>query len=276
MGAGVVACPRCGRSSTTWTFERDQWRAGCPCGEVIPYDFDDAPLVPIATTPRRPRHWREDAQLTAFRATLRPSMRRLWLALPLALAVFLAQLAHFALVGLALGGVPGAVLPVVALCALAAWAISQQARRWTFAIEGGHFRAEARGHDTDILLEQIQSFAVSAPRKNRERKAADAAARFDLVVLRTDGARVRVPLFVEDADEAQFVAERANALLATAGRTIGGDYRGQRIRVAEVDAAVEPGTAVRVGDLEDDVVPPSEDTAAIDAPRAARRRDETT
>ncbi len=225
MGAGIVACPRCGRDSTTWTFDRDQGRAGCPCGEVIPYDPDDAPLVSILTTPRKPRQWREDAQRTAFRATLQPSMRRLWLAIPFVLVISLIQLARLALVGLALGGVPGAVLAVAALCAVAAWAISHQARRWTFAIEGGHFRADARGHHTDIPLDLIQSFAVSPPPK-RERKAADAAARFDLVVRRTDGGRVRVPLFVQDTDEAQFVAERANALLATDGRTVGGDYPG--------------------------------------------------
>jgi len=268
-GAGAVACPRCGRGSATWTFERDQGRAGCPCGEVIPYEFDDAPLVPISTTPRKPRQWNEDAQPTAFRATLQPSMRRLWLALPLVLLISLVQAGRMATVGAALGGVPGAVLAVAAVCAVIAWAISQQARRWTFAIEGGHFRAEARGHHTDIPLDHVQSFAVSLAPK-RERKAADAGARFDLVVLRTDGGRVRVPLFVGDADEAQFVAERANALLATDGRTIDGDYRGQRIRVAEVDVAVAPATAVRVGDLDDDVVVPSEDAEAIDTPRATK------
>jgi hypothetical protein len=242
---------------------------------VIPYDFDDAPLAPMSTTPRTPRQWREDAQPTAFRAILQPSMRRLWLALPLVLVVGVIQLARIAVAGLALGGVPGAVLGVAALCALVAWGFSRQARRWTFAIESGHFRAEARGHHTDIPLDQIQSFAVSPPLK-RGRKAADAAATFDLVVLRTDGGRVRVPLFVEDADEAQFVAERANALLATDGRTIDGDYRGQHIRVADLDVAVAPATAVRVGDLEEDVAVPSEDTETIAAPRAARRRDETT
>jgi hypothetical protein len=95
-------------------------------------------------------------------------------------------------------------------------------------------------------------------------------------VVRTDGGRVRVPLVVEDADEAEFVAGRANALLATDGRTIGGDYRGERIRVAEVAVAVAPATTVRVADVDDAVVAPSEDSAALDAPRAARRLDEPT
>jgi hypothetical protein len=188
-----TACPRCARASDAWTFERDQGLAGCPCGEVIPYVFDDAPLEEVSK-------------------------------------------ARVSLGAAAIGGPVAVAVALLAMAAVFAWTAYQNARPWTFAIEGGRFRAEARGHRTEIPLEDVQRFSVAAVSPKTKRKAADARARFELVVSRTNGERVRVPLFVEGPHEAQFIADRANALLATDGRTIDGDYRGEHVRVGEVVA----------------------------------------
>src|SRR5690242_13517463 len=81
----LTACPRCARAADSWTFERDQGIAGCPCGEVIPYVVDDAPLDALSTTLMKPRLWVEDARTNGFTATLEPSLRWLWYTLPLML-----------------------------------------------------------------------------------------------------------------------------------------------------------------------------------------------
>ena len=158
---------------------------------------------------------------------------------------------------------------VAVMGALFGWVVYQASRKWTFAIEGGRFRAEARGHRTDIPLEQVQSFAVVAVSKKRKRAARDGPALFDLVVLRTNGEKVRVPLFVDGPDEAQFVAERANALLATDGRTIDGGYRGQHVRVADTDprTRVEDDVPVEAEPVEDPLEPRDD----VDTPSRLRR-----
>ena len=159
------ACPRCARPSDTWTFERDQGLAGCPCGEVIAIDFDDRPTPGdiLSKAPRKPRMWEEDARPDGFTATLKPSMRGFWFTLPIML----------------LGVVPGLLYGV------------------------------------------------------------------------------RVPLFVEGPDEARFVAERANALLATDGRTIAGDYRGQHVRIADTEphTRIEDEITVKAEQVEDALEP---------------------
>ncbi len=228
----ATVCPRCARTSETWTFERDQGLAGCPCGEVIPYPVDDAPLEAVSKTPKKPRGWVEDARTNGFTATLRPNMIWLWYTLPLML---LLGGTRVAISGALLGGAIGLVLALVALAALMGWLVSQSVRRWTFAFENGRFRADARGHSTDIALEDIQRFDVDRRSPKRKTKTSDARALFELVVSRTNEERVRIPLFVDSDDEAQFIAERANTMLASDGRTIAGDYRGQHLRVAEGD-----------------------------------------
>lgn len=257
-GVRPTACSRCARTLDTWTFERDQGVAGCPCGEVIPYVFDDAPLEALSTTPRKPRLWVEDARTSGYTATLEPSLRWLWYTLPL-IVLLSASGSRLSLSGATLGGTTGLVLAVGAMVAVIAWAWSQSARRWTFSIEGGRFRAQARGHVTEMALEEIQRFDVASRSEKQKVKAADERALFQLVVSRTNGERTRVPLFVESPSEAQFIAERANAMLASDGRTIDGDYRGQHVRVAETEIApmrVDEGPLEELGEADADNAEP--------------------
>jgi hypothetical protein len=247
-----TVCTRCARSSESWTFERDQGVAGCPCGEVIPYAFDDAPLQVLSKTPKKPGRWSEDARSDGFTGTLLPSTRWLW-SLPLLLLVL--NGARVALTGAATRDVPSLLLLVAAMVAVPALAISRGARRWTFSIQGGRFRAEARGHVTDIPLEEIQRFDATPISAKRKPNMTDAGTRFQLVVSRTNGERTRVPLFVDSADEAEFIVERANAMLATDGRTIGGDYRGRHVRVGDVAATptrIETGAGNELDEPDDD------------------------
>ena len=147
------------------------------------------------------------------------------------------------------------VIAVAAIMAILGCVIYQAARAWTFAMEGGRFRAEARGHRTDIALDDIQRFSVVEKSKKKEGKTADARAFFELVVSRTDGETSRVPLFVASPHEACFIAERVNALLVTGGRTIEGNYRGHQVRIAE-DVIAKPKP------LEEDEEPEEEQRAA--------------
>ena len=264
------ACPRCARRSNTWTFERDQGLAGCPCGEVIAIDFDDEsiPGDPLSKTSKKPRRWAEDARPDGFTATLNPTLRQFWFwaALPFMLLV----VPRGILVGGALGGLIGFAVAAAAMSAFLGWVAYQAGRKWTFAIEAGHFRAEARGHRTDIPLEDVQRFAAVAVSTKRRRLTRDARATFDLVVVRTNGERVRVPLFVEGPEEAQFIAERANALLATDGRTIVGDYRGQHVRVGDTDPHTRVEDELAVTDERVEVaLDPRDD---VDTPSPLRRR----
>ncbi len=120
--------------------------------------------------------------------------------------------------------------------------------------------AHARGHLTDMALAEIQRFDVVSRSEKRDpkAKAADARARFQLVVSGTNGERTRVPLFVGSSSEAQFIAERANAMLASDGRTVDGDYRGQHVRVAEIEIAptrVDEGPNEEVDEADTDAEP---------------------
>lgn len=245
-----TACPRCARASATWTFERDQGLAGCPCGEVVPYTFDDAPIKELSMTPTKPRAWVEDARTNGFVAMLKPSVN--WLSLTLALALGLVIVGPQVLHGgppVEMGGVLIIALEAAALVAGLGLVTYRGARQSTFAIEGGRFRAEAKGHHTEVALEDVQRFFVVAASAKTTRRSVYASAPFELVVGRTNGEKVRVPLFVATPHEAQFIADRANALLATDGRTIDCDYRGRHLRVRGSDREVAPPVRVETGPL---------------------------
>ena len=208
--------------------------------------------------------WVEDARANGFVATLKPSVRFVGYALALTLGLLL--IGSRAMLGAAAIGWPvGVVLAAVALAVAFGWSAYQSGRQWTFAFEGGRFRADARGHHTEVPLEDVQRFSVAAVSPKTKGKAADARASFELVVSRTNGERVRVPLFVEGPHEAQFIADRANALLATDGRTIDGDYRGQHVRVAEDVAPVRVEDVDRTEEVDD------RDEAEDRRPRMQRR-----
>ena len=127
------ACPRCARPSDTWTFERDQGLAGCPCGEVIAIDFDDGPTPGdiLSKAPRKPRMWEEDARPDGFTATLKPSMRGFWFTLP----IMLLGVVPGVLYGAAIGGRIGMAVAVAVMGAFLGWVAYQASRKWTFAID---------------------------------------------------------------------------------------------------------------------------------------------
>jgi hypothetical protein len=251
-----AACPRCNRPNSEWTVERPEARAGCPCGEVIAVTFDDEPKptdrAPLSTTPKKPRGWVESARMDGWSATLTPS-RRFAFALPFLLVP---AFGYVALLGLVAHSVVLGAALVAALAWFLSWIIAYQIQRWSFAFEGGRFRVNARGTRHDLALDDIVGFVAHGQDKKADFRAARA---FQLHVLRKNGEFTPIPLFVDDAAQAQFIADRANALLASGGREGNFGYRGEPLRVE----AEEPH--VRVAPAEEE--PVSEDEA-----RAERRQ----
>src|SRR5262249_39354486 len=105
--------------------------------------------------------------------------------------------------------------------------------RWSFALEDGRFRVDAVGVHHDIPLEEILSFEACA-RAVTSNRVGDPTL-FSLVLVRSGVAPLNVPLYVDKPEEAQWVANRANAVLASGGRIVDAGYRGERLRVA-IDA----------------------------------------
>jgi hypothetical protein len=157
------------------------------------------------------------------------------------------------------------VLPILAIAALLLFGgalLAYRLQRWSFAFEAGRFRVNARGLHEDIALDDILGF-VAAPVPTKEPLQLKTAGGFQLRVLKTNGESTSVPLFVTDASEAQFIADRANVLLASGGHEGTFGYRGEPLRV-ETD---EPRVRVALGEEE----PASEEAPSSAATRPARR-----
>lgn len=221
------ACPRCGRSVEEATIEdvpgQPLKRAGCPCGEVFEVSADvESGVETLATAPRSPARWKEEASPTTWRARLEPNAGALWL-FPLGAVLFglFTEMRHVH--DLTENHALLAAVFTPLLFAVAVITLLRYRRPWTFSIEGNRFRASAWGASYDIALGEILRFE---PAKTRS------LARYELRVHRAEQATLRVPLFVAADAEAQFVADRANALLATGGRTTSEGYRAEHVRVA--------------------------------------------
>jgi hypothetical protein len=248
MAARVVpsACPRCRRSVETWTIDREpgrrDGRAGCPCGEVIDVAFEDERNVgpALSSTPKRPRGWSEDARPDAWRATLRPDMRRLLILTALSLPYW------FARIVLAARSVADIAMFIAFLAVITLYGTLLRRRQWTFAIEGGRFRVDAAAVHQDIALEEILRFELEKTRKEDQLLTPRGGALYQLSVHRTAAPPISVQLNVESADEAQFIVDRANAVLASGGHIVDAGYRGERIRVA-----VEEPAATSMEDAEE-------------------------
>jgi hypothetical protein len=205
------------------TAESHVGRAGCPCGEVIEVSFiDELATATLSTTPRRPRAWSEEPEARGWSATLTPSNRRLWamaLVLPFAFA-------RMTLLQGRRGGLNDAFF-LVSLALVATMGVLTglfHKRAWTFTFRDGRFTADARGQHFDVGMDEILRFTTE--------KALRRFVPFELVIHRTEQAPSRVPLHVDSAEEAQFITDRANAVLANNGRGIEPGYRGERVRVA--------------------------------------------
>jgi hypothetical protein len=225
---------------------------------VIAVTFDDeldlVAAPPLSTTPEKPRGWVEEPRMGGWSATLVPRRLIMWLAPP----IFFPLLALYAFsLGVAMHSFVVTAAVIVSFLAALGAALAYRLRRWSFAFEGGRFRVNARGRHEDIALDEILRFVAELPpRKTR--------GNFQLRVLRTNARSTSVPLFVESADEAQFIADRANALLASGGRAGSFGYRGEQVRVAEDEPRV------RVDVAEDE--PVSEDATPSGRARASQLR----
>jgi hypothetical protein len=212
-------------------------RGGCPCGEVIAL-LDEAALDqrPLATTTRKPRNWREEANANGFRATLSPGWRSLRTVLSALLApVFLMRVAaplmrrasvgtfETVLLAFALVGVAFAVLTAVAI-----------ARRWTFDVANGVLTISTRGERHELRLDDVLGFVASPVERGvGTKKRTDG---FSLHVLHAGGGLRKVPLAVSTAAEAQFIADRLTAALVAGGHMVTGGYRGEQAPVAPAGA----------------------------------------
>jgi hypothetical protein len=256
-----IQCPRCQRSWEEWSIERKEGRAGCPCGEVIDVSFDDEePLPPALAPPTRPRSWREQAGPEGWRGAFRPRVQLIWYFLPswlLLQTIFFVRFVRPVV----------AVAPAVLLFAISVLAISylfRRVSRWSFRFEDGRFHADGDRAHHDIALSSILRFSAERTTTRNETRF---FAPFQLTCHLNDGRKIWVPLFVKDAGEAQFVADRANAMLASGGRDVSGGYRGEHVRVAVDD--VGPSTATTKGYEEDD----GEEDDATSRGRALRQNE---
>jgi hypothetical protein len=195
--------------------------AGCPCGEVLDVSFvgDTQSPTPLSTTPRRPPGWKEEPGAASWHATLRPGRDHV--------VALVGGFAYFGLLagvkGVVIGGVVGLLLTILR-------GVGKRKQRCSFAFEGGCFRAETGGQRYELPLEAIVRFDAkrSADRDRRFFTPYYLSAR-----LGDHEPPLDVPLTVDNDAEAQFVADRANALLASGGRSDAFGYRGEQLRVAE-------------------------------------------
>jgi hypothetical protein len=230
-----TVCTRCKRTSSEWTVERTERRAGCPCGEVIAVTFDDdiAPLARprLSGTPRRPRGWREEQREDGWRATFTPDKTWLRVVVPLVVAGVL----------VAAGAIRGTPLPfayiameLVTAVGFVAAVMAWQHRAWAFSVERGRLEVSARGKRIDVALSEILGFVVAGVEPRRPTVETPRGS-FRLEIVRADQQPVVLPLLARDEAEAQFVCDRLAEVLASGGRETNAGYRGEHLRV-ETDA----------------------------------------
>ncbi len=190
------------------------------------FEDDEHPREALSSAPKRPQGWRETARADGWRGALVPSSRPLWFGgFALAWAFFRLALTARSTTSL--------VVTTSLVLAFFIYVGVMRKRRWSFAVEDGRFRADARGDHYDVALEEILRFEAEKSRRGGDDSLSpQKLAPFQLVVHRAAGDKLRVPLFVDDAGEAQFIADRANDLLARGGRIVDQGYRGERVRIA--------------------------------------------
>lgn len=265
-----TTCPRCKRGSEEWSIERDQERAGCPCGEVIEISFDDELPVrvdeAIPAASKKPAGWREEHRPDGWRGTLSASTRSKVIApllgfLGAAGSSAAMQCGHRGFAALTWSSLG---IETLGIFAVLSYGLFLQLRTWTFTFEGGRFRADALGEHVDVALEDVLHFRSQTVVRTKDAARLAGSfwrSSFQLRVTCAGGSILRVPLFVSSAAEALFIAERASALLASGGHEVGGGYRGEQVRIAVDDEAVVAPEAELV-----------EDDGELSEPRPAEKR----
>jgi hypothetical protein len=221
-------CARCGRGAESFAIERvhgaEIGTAGCPCGDTFEIALEGTePVAPLSVAPRRPEGWTEAPRIDGWTASLRPPRTRL---------VGLSVIVVFILAHGAIGARSGIdmAIRVAGTVVFALVASFLALRRWRYALDATAFRADALGVHVVIPTDQILRFSARSRPGNRGRGERHGS--YELVVHLVDQAPRCLPLAVVGEDQAQFVADRANAVLAAGGRVVEHDYRGARIRVA--------------------------------------------